>query len=223
MRDDEHRCPSCGALVGMEAEWCGQCFSDLRTPVPAPESDPEPLPERPTELAPGERDPDAPHSIQTTAGKAFWPCPVCGARNPILLDICETCGTPFAAVMRGTTRRDVDPQAAFTRSLVFPGAGHAMLGYGIDGFARAVLFVLSLGVALFLLFAGLHRGPMLLAVVLSLGLAIAVYVVSAMEIAQLAARGRLLVPSKYLLWAAVVVMFFVVAAIALSVATSARR
>ena len=207
----------------MGAEWCGQCFADLRTPAPALESDPEPMPERVPELAPGNTDPAGSPPVQTSAGAAFWPCSVCGARNPIFLDLCETCGTPFAAVMRGTTRRDVDPQAAFTRSLVFPGAGHAMLGYGIDGFARAVLFVLSLGIALFLLVAGLHRGPMLLAVGLSLGLAIAVYVVSAVEIAQLAARGRLLIPSKYLLWSAVVVMFLVVAAIALSVATSARR
>ncbi len=156
-------------------------------------------------------------------GEPFWPCSVCGAHNPIVLEVCETCGTPFAAVMRGVTRRDVDPQAAVTRSLVFPGAGHAMLGYQIDGFARGVLFVLSLGIAIFMSIAGLRSGPMLLAILLTLGLAIGVYVLSALEIKDLAARGRLIVPSKYLLWVSVGVMFLVVGAIALSVATSARR
>jgi len=153
----------------------------------------------------------------------FWPCSVCGTHNPIFLEVCEVCGTPFAAVMRGVTRRDVDPQAALTRSLVFPGAGHAMLGYQIDGFARGVLFVLALGIAIFLSVAGLHSGPMLLAIVLTLGLAIGVYVLSALEIKDLAARGRLMVASKYLLWGSVGVMFLVVGAIAMSVATSARR
>ena len=181
-------------------------------PVPAPVAAP---------VAEGDEDaPDADPRVKTDP---FWPCSVCGARNPIFLEVCESCGTPFAAVMRGVTRRDVDAQAAFTRSLVFPGAGHAMLGYPIDGFARGVLFVLSLGLAIFLSIAGLHSGPMLLAIVLMLGLAIGVYVLSAMETKELAARGRLTVPSKYLLWASVGVMFLVVGAIALSVATSARR
>ncbi|MEP6757617.1 MAG: zinc finger Ran-binding domain-containing protein [Actinomycetota bacterium] len=153
----------------------------------------------------------------------FWPCPVCGARNPIFLEVCESCGTPFATIMRGVTRRDVDPHAALTRSLLFPGAGHAMLGYQIDGFARGVLFALSLGVALFLLIAGLHSGPLLLAILLSFGLAVGVYVLSALEIKELASRGRLIVDSKYLLWASVGVMFLIVGMIAVSVATSARR
>ncbi len=56
-----------------------------------------------------------------------------------------------------------------------------------------------------------------------MGLAIAVYALSLVEIPELAARGRLLVPSKILLWVGVGVMFVVVGMIALSVATSARR
>ncbi len=28
-RGGEPRCPSCGALVGPGAEWCGQCFARL--------------------------------------------------------------------------------------------------------------------------------------------------------------------------------------------------
>jgi hypothetical protein len=148
---------------------------------------------------------------------------VCGSHNPIELDVCETCGTPFVAVMRGAGHRLADPDAARTRSLLFPGAGHAMLGYPIDGFARGALFVLSLGLAVLLIVATPHSGAALLATVLTLGLAIGVYVLAVMEIPDLAAHGRLLVPSKILLWGGVAVMFLVVGAIALSVATSARR
>src|SRR5262249_17984360 len=32
----ERRCPNCGALVSEDAEWCGQCFTNLREPSPAP-------------------------------------------------------------------------------------------------------------------------------------------------------------------------------------------
>jgi hypothetical protein len=98
-----------------------------------------------------------------------------------------------------------------------------LLGYPFDGFARGALFVLSLALAVLLVVATPHAGPALLATVLTLGLAIGVYVLSLMEIPDLAARGRLIVPSKVLLWGGVVVMFLVVAAIALSVVSSTRR
>ena len=220
MSEIERRCPNCEALVSAEADWCGQCFADLRpAPAPAPAPAPPPPPPVTTEVAlDDDTEVDSPDATDP-----FWPCSVCGAHNPIFLEACETCGTPFAAMMRGVTRRDVDPHAARTRSLVFPGAGHAMLGYQIDGFARGVLFSLSLGLTIFLGVAAPHTGPMALAILLTLGLAIGVYVLSALEIKDLAARGRLIVPSRYLLWASVGVMFLVVAAIALSVATSARR
>lgn len=216
MSQVERRCPNCGALVSEDAEWCGQCFTDLRRGPPPPPAPPVGTQE-PTGAA---RDPE---TVLRPKGDPFWPCSVCGAHNPIVLEVCETCGTPFSAVMRGVTKREVDAQAALTRSLVFPGAGHAMLGYPIDGFARGVLFILSVGLAIFLSIAAPHTVVMLLAILLMLGLGVGVYVLSAMEIKELAARGRLMVPSKFLLWVSVGVMFLVVGAIALSVATSTRR
>jgi ribosomal protein L40E len=216
--DPERRCPNCGALVSADADWCGQCFFDLRPP-PVP-----PPPAQSLAETPGA--PAASPAATTTAedrSDAFWPCSVCGARNPIALEVCETCGTPFAAVMRGTARQKVDPEAARKRSLLFPGAGHSMLGYPLDGFARSALFVLALVLALLLLIAVPRSGPALLAIVLTVGLAVGVYILSAVEIDDLAARGHLIVPSKFLLWGGVAVMFLVVGAIALSVATSARR
>jgi hypothetical protein len=220
--EEERRCPSCGALATADAEWCGQCFASLREPEPEPEPALPPPPERDvTRLAEDAR--ATADGLAALAREPFWPCTACGAKNAIYLEVCETCGTPFAAVMRGTTRRDVDPDTAVRRSLVFPGAGHTMLGYGIDGFARGVLFVLSLGIALFLWVAAPHVGAIVLACVISLGMAIGVYALSAVETRQVAEGGQLIVPSQYLLWVAVGAMFLVVAAIALTVATSARR
>ena len=98
MSDVERRCPNCGALVSEDAEWCGQCFTDLRQPPPPPPAPPV-----------GTQEPAGVVTDPETAGRPkgdpFWPCSVCGAHNPIVLEVCETCGTPFAAVMRGVTKR----------------------------------------------------------------------------------------------------------------------
>lgn len=125
--------------------------------------------------------------------------------------------------MREAARPAVDPKLARTRSLLFPGAGHAVLGYTLDGFARGAVFVLSLGIALFLVISVPRSAFMLLAITLLLGTAVGVYVLSLAETKQLTERGGLLVPSKVLLWGAVGMMFLTVGAIALSVASNARR
>jgi hypothetical protein len=206
--------------VSADADWCGQCFADLRPPPVPP---PPPAAPAETPIAPAAAAKATAAEPSAEPSEAFWPCSVCGARNPIEDEVCETCGTPFAAVMRGAARTHVDPEAARKRSLLFPGAGHSMLGYPLDGFARSALFVLALVLALLLVIAVPHSGAALLAIVLTLGLAIGVYILSAVEIDALAARGHLIVPSKFLLWGGVAVMFLVVGAIALSVATTARR
>ena len=95
----ERRCPNCNALVSEDADWCGQCFADLRA-APAAASGA-------TRRRRGARARLAaiPRPPPTPKGDPFWPCSVCGAHNPIVLEVCETCGTPFAAVMRGVTKR----------------------------------------------------------------------------------------------------------------------
>ena len=209
---DERRCPNCGALVSEEAEWCGQCFTSLREPEPEPE--PEPAPPAQPVTTP---------AASAASGPAFWPCTVCGAQNPIAYDVCATCGTAFATVMRGVTRRSVDPQLARTRSLWFPGAGHAILGYSMDGFARGAAFTLSLAVAIFLAVSVAHRPLMMLAIAVLLAFAAGIYLLSFAETKQLAAGRGLIVPSRILLWGAVGVMFLIVAVIAMSIAGNARR
>jgi ribosomal protein L40E len=217
---NERRCPNCGALVSEDAEWCGQCFTSLREP------EPEPAPSVPhaaktaatlTEVVGSDATAESPRQ------EAFWPCTVCGAHNLIAFDVCETCGTPFATVMRGTAQPDVDPKVARTRSILFPGAGHAALGYPIDGFARGAVFTLSLGLAIFLAITVPRSAPMLLAITLLVGTAVGVYVLSLTETQQLSERRGLLIPSRYLLWGAVGLMFISVAMIALAIAGNTRR
>jgi hypothetical protein len=140
-----------------------------------------------------------------------------------VLEACEICGTPFAAVMRGDTRTAADPQKAFARSLMYPGLGHAMLGYSIDGFARGAVFALAVCIAIFLPLSVPTTALVVLATVLAVATAVGIYVLSAVETKHLAARRGLLLSSKVLLWAGVGLMMVAVGAVALSVASQTRR
>lgn len=218
---DEPRCPHCHALVSVDAEWCGQCFTSL-----IPERSGEPSGQPPDE--PGDEPPVEPSgTVDPVSGgppSAAWPCGVCGGRNPIDADSCQTCGTPFAALMRADEERpEVEPKDAVAWSLLFPGLGHRAAGRGTDGLARGVLFGLAFGMAMLIGVAGVRSGPALGVFLLLLTTGLAVYVLSAVEAHRLASGGDLLVASRTLLWVLVGVIFLSIVLLALAVVTATRR
>jgi hypothetical protein len=126
---------------------------------------------------------------------------VCGAENPIALDICAVCGTPFAHVMRSPAEAShVEPRDAVVRSLIFPGLGHRALGRNVDGFARGVLFAVTFGMGLLLALVASGSAALVGAFILFLIAGIAVYVMCAIEAHRLATGGDLLIPTHILLW-----------------------
>jgi len=134
----------------------------------------------------------------------FWPCSVCGAENPIALDLCSVCGTPFAQVMRtAADTPQVDPRDAVIRSLIYPGLGHRALGRPVDGLARGVLFAVAFGLGILLAIAAAGSAALVGAFVLFLAAGIGVYVMSAVEAHRLASGGGLLVPTHILMWVVV--------------------
>lgn len=137
--------------------------------------------------------------------------------------MCQTCGTPFAQVMRaGPERAAVDPDVAFRRSLLFPGLGHAAAGRGADGFARGVLFAI---LALLAILTGVAAGGAVntaVFVVLVVA-AIVVYAGSAIEARRLARGEGLLVSSRTLMWVLVAVVFMSVGVLGLSVVSALRK
>jgi hypothetical protein len=210
--EDERRCPNCGALVTVDATWCGQCFASLVGPEAAP------VPEHAATPAVGE----APARAGERA--AFWPCPVCGGHNPIDADPCVTCGTPFAAAMRSEPDRPVvEPKDAVAWSLLYPGLGHRKVGRATDGLARGVLFGLSFGMAVLIGLGGVRSGPAFGVFLLLLLSGLSVYVLSAIESYRLATGGDVLVPSRMLMWLLVGVIFLTVMLLAIAVVTATRR
>jgi ribosomal protein L40E len=202
------RCPNCSALVSEDAEWCGQCFTSLRV-APAPASPTLPAPTR----TPGPATAGGDGSVVAT-----WPCPTCGAQNPIELDVCAVCGTSFAQLLRQEELRpSISPRDAFVWSLTFPGLGHAKAGRGPDGIARATLFVLTFGLALIIVISGVHSAPVLGVVALLLVSALTVYLGSAVEAYRIASGEAPLVSARALLWATVALIMVSVALLSLSV------
>ena len=206
---EEARCPNCGALVSAEAEWCGQCFTSLRTPEPDPVHAPDPHPALAGGAAPAPAGPKR---------AATWPCPTCGTDNPIELDLCAVCGTSFSQLLRRDEERPiVSPRDAFLWSLTFPGVGHAKAGRAPDGIARGTLFVLTFGLALVIVLSGVSTAPVFAVVVLLLLTAVTLYLGSAAEAYRIADGGAPFVSARALLWATVALIMIAVSLLAMSV------
>lgn len=200
----ERRCPTCGALVTRDAEWCGQCFTSL---VKATDRRPEQLPE--PESARESRPPNAAASVDVAGPDAsrtpHWTCPTCGEDNDLDVDPCPSCGTPFARLFedpRGTP--DVARGRAIAWSLAYPGLGHRLVGRPGEGVARGAVFTLALGAILFLVVsrAGNSLGPILAFLAVYALFGISVYAFTAVEAGHLADGGDPLVSPRTFAWVA---------------------
>ena len=199
--------------MSAEAEWCGQCFTSLRS-APDPEPAPAAIPSR---RAPGELG-------EGGGAVATWPCPTCGSQNPLELDACSVCGTSFAQLLRQDEPGPaISPRDAFLWSLTFPGVGHAKAGRAADGIARGTLFVLTFGLALVVVLSGVSSGPVLGVVALFLVSALTIYLGSAVEAYRIADGGSPLVSARTLLWATVALIMISVSLLAMSVVTVNSR
>lgn len=234
----EHRCPNCGALAVADAEWCWRCFQRLAAPEPPPKAEApeaEPKAESAAEpkgdgVEPGvparpdlDQDPDVPHP-KPAAKVLAWPCAACGHENGIELEVCERCGTSFAALMKSDEKPpDVPPQLAFRRSLIYPGLGHAMVGRSLDGIARGALFAMLLMMLIIVLLSGFSGVLSWVVLALFIAMCLVVYLETAWEAYRLASGDPPLITSRMLLWVATGVILGSSAILAYTLAIVARR
>jgi hypothetical protein len=206
----ERRCPNCQALVSVDAEWCGQCFTSLRTST-EPDGGAEPGALR---VSRSEGSPPTAH----------WTCPACEHENPLDVDLCAVCGTSFGALFRvGAERPRIDPGTALRKSLLLPGLGHAAVGRAPDGVARGMLFAWTFGTAIVILFSGVSSGPAAGLLALYGVLAVGLYVFTAYEAYRMADGSGLLVSSRILLWGAVSLVLVSALMAAFLIFAAARR
>lgn len=208
MRETEDRCPSCGALVAADAEWCGQCLRPLRE-EPAPSRELSRLRRVLTGNGQGTASAGSPAPLRAPEGPT-WTCPACEHVNAIELDRCEVCGTPFARLFAEPEPAvEIAPSRALAWSLLLPGLGHWKAGRRLDGVARSVLFAWTLGTVIVLLSTrsgGQGFGRVAPLFLVFLAAALGLYVVSATDAYRIAGGQVPVVSSRVLLWAAVVLV-----------------
>jgi hypothetical protein len=226
----ERRCPNCGALVGDDAEWCGQCLHRLapvggeapQEPTPGtgpsgnggpPDGDePEPatasaVPRGATAAAPPAGFPAATGGgVRSGERGIVWDCPTCGTENPLDAPVCSVCGTTFASLVERPEEPPprVEPGRAAVFSLVFPGLGHYVAGRTADGVARAVVFLFALATGLVILIGGIRNGfgPLVPLMVICLAFAMSLYVVSTVDAGRVASGERQVLTPRMLLYGA---------------------
>lgn len=208
------RCPDCGASNPPGAGWCGQCLRRFGEAAPATQAPP---PEQPSEAPAGgppaavsppalEAVPSAQQGVRREGNALVWTCPACDTVNSMDALNCTVCGTPLAKLFAPT--REAPPQrsrnAVLAMTGVLPGSGHIALGMTAAGIGRAVLYLWTMLVGVFLAIRDVRRNA---GMVHALGYlfilaAVGVWVLSVVEAAR-AARGdrTLIAGGRTLTWA----------------------
>jgi hypothetical protein len=232
------RCPFCGALNPVEADWCGQCLARFTEPGveygtadegtgdddEEEDEEGEPPGSRVTVVraAPGstlERG-----AFRVTDEGIHWVCPQCETVNSIDDDLCIACQTPFAQTLRVPPERPTrDPGTAALFSLFFPGAGHAYLGLWGQAATRAILSTWALLVAIFSMFEGTGAGSVLLAVMFIV-CALALWVVAAHDAYREASlqEERVLLQGRRFLWVVIGLLMSMVAVLTIAGVSASR-
>jgi hypothetical protein len=196
---EEIRCPSCGGLNRVGAQWCGQCLERFVPPKPleipgrSAESGPPPPPP-----PPGGRSATIPFSVG--ADGISWACKQCETVNPFDTEVCSACGTSFAELLRppAPVKPERDPNKVALISLFWPGAGHGYLGQWGQAIARGVISFWVLLVTIVSLVQGGVGAMSTIFGVISFGL----WLVAAHDSFQEAsnASSKVILKQKYFLW-----------------------
>ncbi len=173
--------------------------------VAEPLSERETRPASPTKPAQGLGE----RMILSRGDRIVWACPTCATENPIDNPICSACGTPFRQVLQEPEDKiEVDPGRAAMFSLFFPGVGHFLVGRRGEGIARGVVFTFAMLTGLVSLGAVTRGsgGLYLMLMLLSLGAAAAIYVVSTLDAGRAANGEPPLLPSRVLMYGGIGLM-----------------
>jgi hypothetical protein len=146
--------------------------------------------------------------------RVLWTCPRCSTENPIEASACSACGAPFSELLEEEQRGEkVSASRAVRLSLLYPGLGHAPLGRGAEGLARAVVFtyVLATVVAILVMRGGSGLGPFVALFAISALAAVVFYALAAIDAGR-AAHGELpIISTRVLLYGAAGLILLTVA------------
>lgn len=212
------RCPSCGARNAETADWCTQCYADLRPDPEEPETPPEtsseagPRSEEERGGPPGAEPSDrgeggslrtGQERFRTRDGELEWRCAVCGEWNGLGAGACVVCGTAFGRTLAGDEEEppaDVEQGTVVLASGILPGAGHILLGRTAQGATRAAFFLFCLIGGYLLLRSAASSGQSLMPAFPLLAGAAVVWAASIYDALALTARQDELLTPRVLVW-----------------------
>lgn len=141
------RCPACGARNSPTADWCTQCYADLRPPptaesAPTPDADADAGRGRVTEDRGTGPEDEPSRDVRSVEGEVEWRCGRCGTWSPLDAVTCVTCDGPrtgFGEANAAAREPSASREALVAASVVLPGLGHLLAGRTGSGAARLVL------------------------------------------------------------------------------------
>lgn len=133
-----------------------------------------------------------------------WACAVCREWNPMELVACTVCGTSFGAgpaAQQPPPVPDVAEPVLAATSVVWPGAGHLLLGRRAEGFVRMLLSLVWAAGGLALLRGALGSGrPVFPAIPLLFGWIVLAVACTNDALVLGGTKGRVLLEPRMLLW-----------------------
>lgn len=200
----------CNAHNPDEADWCGQCLSNLRAaPEPGPEPEPSPQPQsspptgqvdtpttQPPDRGAGDR------RFRRHDGEFEWRCEICEEWNLVGLARCSVCGTSMGGPHDATgSRQPAAPGVVLLLTVLLPGAGHAALGLMATAWARGLTYLLWLLGGTTLLVTAISSGESVLPGIIPLLGALALWVITLLDVQSLLAnRARQILDARVFLW-----------------------
>lgn len=151
-----------------------------------------------------------------TGRVSTWTCPSCDRKNPLALELCAMCATPFSRLFdEGPAAKPVDPERA-ARASILPGLGHWMCGERGEAATRFLFVLWGISVGLLALLAKSDAAakihPVGAVYIIS---ALAVYVIGFFDAHRAASGHEQLLSVKILLyWFAALIFIFLVSVFA---------
>lgn len=195
-------CPQCQAKNAPDTQWCSQCYE----PFESAEDHVDQLASVTASGAPSDFVGDAPAEHHPPKS---WVCRLCDSANPVEESVCENCGVSIFDSVAPQTATVVQADAVLRRGIMVPGLGYASVNRSATGVVVGFLAVVSLLTGLAMTVAGAVLAGLLMVLV-----ALAVWATSAIDAYRVSRGEKMLVQPRVLSVAGAMVVLIILVTVA---------
>jgi len=195
-------CPQCQAKNAPNAPWCSQCY------VPFDSAD-DHADELVTVAAASAATDVVVAAPAENESPKLWVCRLCETENEVEASECHKCGVSIFDSIAPRETAAPDPEVVLRSGLMVPGLGYAAVNQTPTGFVAGFLAIAGSATGLAMLIAGAA-----IAGVAMLIISIAVWVVSAIDAAQMSRGQEMLLQPRVLSVAGAAVVLIILISVA---------